>query len=109
MDGKATLTFFISKLPDFLGKSFGEEYLEGMGECDIIIPHQPSGVALTALKTLFSWNVVRIIDYTGNMMATSVPLGIYTAIKDGRLKRGQKAMICGLGAGATFGGFIMEY
>ena len=48
MDGRGTMNFFIEKLPDFLERSFGEQYLEGMGDVDLIIPHQPSGASSTA-------------------------------------------------------------
>lgn len=45
----------------------------------------------------------------GNTVAAMVPLNLNEAIQNGKLKRGMKVMLMAHGAGASGGGFIIEY
>jgi len=36
-------------------------------------------------------------------------LGLYAAVRDGRLQRGQRAILLGTGAGVTFGAALLTY
>lgn len=86
--------------------------IRGMGEVGLYIPHQASPFALDMLQKKLRvpdnrfMHIVR--DY-GNMIATSIPFALHMAIEEGRLKRGQKALLMGTAAGLTIGGVLIEY
>jgi len=45
----------------------------------------------------------------GNTIAASIPLGIHFAIEEGRLRRGDKALLAGTGAGMSIGALSFVY
>ena len=49
------------------------------------------------------------IDRYGNTSSASIPLAFYDAVKDGRIKRGDKVCLVGFGGGLTYGGVVFEY
>ena len=49
------------------------------------------------------------LDRYGNTSAASIPLGLNDAASDGRLKDGDRVLICGFGAGLTWGTAIFEW
>lgn len=86
--------------------------LSALSDIDVYIPHQASPLALDRLQKKLNVpdsqfvNLVR--DY-GNMIATSLPFSLHMAIEQGKLKRGQKALLMGTAAGITIGGILLEY
>lgn len=49
------------------------------------------------------------LDRFGNTSAASIPLGLHEAACDGRLKDGDRVLICGFGAGLTWGTAILQW
>ncbi len=75
------------------------------------MPHQASGFALDSLSA-FGWpqsRVLRTLPTLGNVIAASIPLTLYEGIKTGKIQRGQRVLLCGTGAGLSFGGLILVY
>ena len=84
---------------------------QGLGDIDLVIPHQASKVALEA-HSIFGMEqdrIIKTIETTGNCIAASLPNALYEAIKQGRLARGDKALLMGTGAGLSLGGVILTY
>ena len=53
--------------------------------------------------------VVRTLDWTGNCVAASLPMALYEAVADGRVRRGDRVLLTGTGAGLTLGGVVLTY
>jgi 3-oxoacyl-[acyl-carrier-protein] synthase-3 len=53
--------------------------------------------------------VVVTIDTHGNTSAASVPLALDTAVRDGRVKRGQLLLLEAFGGGFTWGSALLRY
>ena len=53
-------------------------------------------------------NIFRYIDKYGNTSAASVGLAFDEAMQDGRVKKGDKVLMCAFGAGRTWGAVIFE-
>jgi 3-oxoacyl-[acyl-carrier-protein] synthase-3 len=53
--------------------------------------------------------VIVTVDQHGNTSAASVPLALDAAVRDGRIKRGQKIMLEGVGGGFTWGAALLEF
>jgi len=79
---------------------------------DLFIPHQASPLALDLLQKKLGvpdQQFIHIVRDYGNMIATSIPFALHTAIEKGRLLRGNKALLFGTGAGLIIGGVLLEY
>lgn len=53
--------------------------------------------------------VIVTVDQHGNTSAASVPLALDAAVRDGRIKRGQKILLEGVGGGFTWGAALIEF
>ena len=81
-------------------------------EIDWLIPHQANIriIKATAKKlNLPMERVILTIAEQGNTSAASIPLALDEAIRDGRIKRGQKLLMEAIGAGFAWGSALIEY
>jgi len=92
------------------------EVLEGAGlnseDVDWVVPHQANARILeaTARKLgLPAEKVVVTVDRHANTSAASVPLAFDTAVKDGRIKRGDVIVLEAMGGGFTWGAAALRY
>lgn len=79
---------------------------------DIFIPHQASPLTLDLLQKklrLPDSQFMHIVRDYGNMIATSIPFALHKAIEEGKLRRGNRALLLGTAAGLTIGGMVLEY
>jgi 3-oxoacyl-[acyl-carrier-protein] synthase-3 len=92
------------------------EVLESAGltaaDVDWVVPHQANARILdaTAKKLgLPSEKMVVTVDSHANTSAASVPLAFDTAVKDGRIKRGDVVVLEAMGGGFTWGAAALRY
>ena len=81
-------------------------------EVDWVVPHQANARILdaTAKKLgLPAEKVVVTVDRHANTSAASVPLALDTAVKDGRIKRGDLIVLEAMGGGFTWGAAALRY
>ena len=110
-NGKEVYKFATKTLPVAVKESCKKIGL-APDELDVIIPHQANvRIIETAAKNLgISMDKFYInLQNHGNTSSASIPLALYDAIKDGSLKKGNKACIVGFGAGLTYGGIVFEF
>jgi 3-oxoacyl-[acyl-carrier-protein] synthase-3 len=83
----------------------------GLGDIDLVLPHQASLFAVRTLRLygIPDEKVVVNLDRYGNCIAASIPLALVDAVRAGRLRRGDKALLVGTGAGLSIGGIILTY
>jgi 3-oxoacyl-[acyl-carrier-protein] synthase-3 len=48
------------------------------------------------------------VDEHGNTSAASIPLALDVAVRDGRIQKGQRVLLEGVGGGFTWGAAILE-
>jgi 3-oxoacyl-[acyl-carrier-protein] synthase III len=92
------------------------EVLEAAGltsaDIDWVVPHQANARILdaTAKKLgLPAEKIVVTVDRHANTSAASVPLALDTAVKDGRIKRGDLIVLEAMGGGFTWGAAVLRY
>jgi 3-oxoacyl-[acyl-carrier-protein] synthase-3 len=92
------------------------EVLEDAGltaaDVDWVVPHQANARILdaTAKKLgLPAEKVVVTVDQHANTSAASVPLALDTAVRDGRIKRGDIVVLEAMGGGFTWGAAALRY
>ncbi len=81
-------------------------------DVDWLIPHQANIriIKATAKKLKMAMDhVVVTVDEHGNTSAASVPLALDTAVRDGRIKRGETLMLEAFGGGFTWGTVLLKY
>lgn len=81
-------------------------------DIDWLVPHQANVriINATAKKLKMSTDhVVITVHNHGNTSAASVPLALDTAIRDGRIKRGETLMLEAFGGGFTWGSALIKY
>lgn len=93
-----------------------EELLSATGlaqsDIDWLIPHQANIriIQATAKKMELSMDkVVVTLTSQGNTSGASIPLALDTAVRDGRVQRGQLLLLEAFGAGFTWGGALVRF
>jgi 3-oxoacyl-[acyl-carrier-protein] synthase-3 len=81
-------------------------------DVDWLIPHQANIriINATAKKLKMSMDhVVVTVDEHGNTSAASVPLALDSAVRDGRIQRGETLLMEAFGGGFTWGSVLLTY
>ncbi|MCK4833389.1 MAG: ketoacyl-ACP synthase III [Gammaproteobacteria bacterium] len=81
-------------------------------DIDWLVPHQANIriINATAKKLKMSTDhVVVTVNKHGNTSAASVPLALDTAVRDGRIKRGDTLLLEAFGGGFTWGSALIKY
>lgn len=84
----------------------------GQGDIDWLVPHQANTRIIQATAKKLGLDMDRVIltvqDH-GNTSAASVPLALDTAVRDGRIKRGDIVLLEAFGGGFTWGSALLKY
>jgi 3-oxoacyl-[acyl-carrier-protein] synthase-3 len=111
MKGREVFRHAVVKLADVMG-----EVLDGAGlnpaDVDWVVPHQANARILDATAKKLGLppeKVVVTVDKHANTSAASVPLALDTAVKDGRIKRGDLVVLEAMGGGFTWGAAALRY
>jgi len=81
-------------------------------DIDWFVPHQANERIIDALLKRFSFPAEKVIKTVGlhaNTSAASIPLALDTAVKDGRIKKGDLVLLDALGAGLTWGSALLRW
>jgi len=81
-------------------------------EISWMIPHQANIRIITAIAKRINLpmdKVVLTIETHGNTSSASIPLALDVAARDGRINKGDKLLLEGIGAGFSWGGLLVEY
>jgi 3-oxoacyl-[acyl-carrier-protein] synthase-3 len=86
----------------------------GLSSADVdwVVPHQANARILdaTARKLgLPAEKIIVTVDKHANTSAASVPLALDTAVRDGRIKRGDLVVLEAMGGGFTWGAAALRY
>jgi 3-oxoacyl-[acyl-carrier-protein] synthase-3 len=82
------------------------------GEIDWLIPHQANIRIIQATARRLQLPMERVVltvQEHGNTSAASVPMALDTAIRDGRIKRGDLLLLEAFGGGFTWGASLIRY
>jgi len=111
MDGQAVFKLAVGVLEETARASLAKAGLQD-SDIDWLIPHQANIRIMqsTAKKLKMpAEKVVVTVDQHGNTSAASIPLALDAAVRDGRIQRGQRLMLEGVGGGFTWGSVLVKY
>jgi 3-oxoacyl-[acyl-carrier-protein] synthase III len=111
MKGREVFRHAVVNLAAVLGEVLGASG-HHVDEIDWVVPHQANKRILdaTAKKLgLAPEKVIVTVDQHANTSAASVPLALDTAVRDGRIKRGDLIVLEAMGGGFTWGAAVLRY
>lgn len=111
MDGQGVFKFAVRKVPEVI-----EEVLEGAGmareEITYYILHQANQRIVEAVARRLDEPIEKFpmnLSEYGNTSSASIPILLDEMKKSGRLKRGQKLILAGFGAGLSWGATLVTW
>ena len=111
MDGQAVFKFAVKVLVDVAREVMAEAGV-GIGDVDWLIPHQANIRIIQATGKRLGVPVEKVIATVGqhgNTSAASIPLALDLAVRDGRIQRGHRILLEGVGGGFTWGAALLEF
>jgi 3-oxoacyl-[acyl-carrier-protein] synthase-3 len=110
MQGRATLRRATRLAPALLSR-LGLDARDARGALRWIAPHQTSraGMEFVSEMGFDGAAVVDILETTGNCIAASIPMALDRGIVDGRIRRGERGLLIGTGAGLSAAAIALTY
>lgn len=111
MQGNEVFKIAVKTLSQIADETLEANQLE-KHDIDWLVPHQANIriIAATARKLSMSMDkVVVTVDEHGNTSAASIPLALDTAVRDGRIQRGEKLLLEAFGGGFTWGSALIQF
>ncbi len=111
MDGQAVFKLAVGVLEQAAHAALAKAQASA-ADIDYLIPHQANIRIMqsTARRLgLAPDRVIVTVDQHGNTSAASIPLALDAAVRDGRIRRGHRLMLEGVGGGFTWGAVYLVY
>jgi 3-oxoacyl-[acyl-carrier-protein] synthase-3 len=111
MNGAKVFTFSVEMVPLMINQLFEKSGLSD-DDIDMYVFHQANQIILESIfrkmkipkeKTLFH------LEDCGNTVSSTIPIALYHAIKDGKVKRGDKLVLAGFGVGFSWAACVVDY
>lgn len=111
MDGRPVFKWAVRLVEDSIFQVLEDASLT-MDDVDLFIPHQANLRIIHSAAESLGIGLDRVfinIDQFGNTAAASIPLALDQAVQAGRVKRGDLLLLCGFGAGLTWGTMLLRW
>lgn len=111
MEGNAVFKMAVNTLDAIVDETLAANGMQ-KSQIDWLVPHQANIriIQATAKKLGMSMDrVVVTVDKHGNTSAASIPLALDTAVRDGRIQRGETILMEAFGGGFTWGSVLVTY
>lgn len=108
-DGRDVYRWVLENVPNDVERILARAGLT-LAEIDWFVPHSANLKMIEALTKRIGFpmdrTLVSVCDY-GNTSAVSIPLALIPAMRDGRVKSGQRVLIMGFGGGLVTAGQVL--
>lgn len=111
MEGNPVFKVAVNTLDAIVDETLTANGLQ-KSDVDWLVPHQANIRILQATAKKLDMSMDRVVvtvDKHGNTSAASIPLALDTAIRDGRIKRGETLLMEAFGGGFTWGSVLVKY
>jgi 3-oxoacyl-[acyl-carrier-protein] synthase-3 len=111
MNGAAVFNFSLEKVPQMIKQLFDKSGINE-GDVDLYVLHQANQIILESIfrkmkipkeKSLFH------LEDCGNTVSSTIPIALYHAIKDEKVKRGDTIVLAGFGVGLSWAACNVKY
>ena len=111
MNGREVFKHAVTRFPEVINEALDENGWD-KNEVDLYIPHQANLRISQAVAKRLDVSMDKFysnIHKYGNTTAASIPIAMAEAIRDGRMKRGDKVVMAAFGAGFTWASAAFIY
>ncbi len=111
MDGQAVFKFAVKRVPEAVKEVLKKNNMTAE-EIDYFILHQANKRIVEAVAKRLDVSIDKFpmnLQEYGNTSSASIPILLDEMSRDGRLKKGQKIILAGFGAGLSWGATILEW
>jgi 3-oxoacyl-[acyl-carrier-protein] synthase III len=109
MNGQGVFKFAVRVLEESARETVAAAGM-ALADIDWLIPHQANVRILEATARKLGMpgeKLVVTVDHHGNTSAASVPLALDEYVRAGRIRRGQRLLLQGVGGGFTWGSCVV--
>ena len=111
MEGREVFKYAVGMVSDVIDEVFAATGFTA-ADIDWFVPHQANVRIIDATARKLGIpieKVIRTVDRHGNTSAASIPLALWEARRDGRIKRGDLLLLESLGGGFTWGAVLLRW
>ena len=111
MEGREVFKYAVGMVSDVIDEVFAATGFDA-GDIDWFVPHQANVRIIDATARKLGIpieKVIRTVDRHGNTSAASIPLALWEASRDGRIKKGDLLLLESLGGGFTWGAVLLRW
>lgn len=110
MNGRGVYSFVVKLLPGYVEELITKSGLT-VADIDYMVPHQANIRIIQAVQDRIGIpdeKVITNLEYYGNTSAASIPIALVEGVEKGTMKLNSTALLCGFGAGMTWGAAIVR-
>jgi 3-oxoacyl-[acyl-carrier-protein] synthase-3 len=111
MEGREVYKYAVGMVSDVIDEVFAATGFTA-ADIDWFVPHQANIRIIDATARKLGIpieKVIRTVDRHGNTSAASIPLAMWEAARDGRIKKGDLLLLESLGGGFTWGAVLLRW
>lgn len=111
MEGNSIFKFAVNNLGDIVDETLDANGLT-RSDVDWLVPHQANYRIIQAMAKKLDLPMERVvvtIDKHGNTSAASIPLALDSAVREGKIKRGEIILLEAFGGGLTWGSALIKF
>jgi 3-oxoacyl-[acyl-carrier-protein] synthase-3 len=111
MEGNPVFKMAVNTLDQIVDETLAANNMQ-KSDIDWLVPHQANIRILQATAKKLDMSMDRVVvtvDKHGNTSAASIPLALDTAVRDGRITRGDVILMEAFGGGFTWGSALIKY
>lgn len=111
MEGTEVFKFAVKAMPEAVNNLMNR-VSSSIDEIDYLIPHQANIRIIESAAKRLGMPMHKIgmtIDKYGNMSSASIPVTLYDDFMEKKIKKGDKIVLVGFGAGLTYGAVLINW
>jgi 3-oxoacyl-[acyl-carrier-protein] synthase-3 len=111
MEGREVFRHAVVRMSEAIDAALSANQL-GANDVDWLVPHQANMRIIEATGkrlNLSPERVVTTVDRHANTSAASIPLALFEAVEDGRIREGDLVLLEGMGGGFTWGSALVRW
>ena len=111
MEGRKVFKEAVTGMTNSALEAIREAGLEP-SDIDLVVPHQANLRIIKAVADKLKIPMEKVfvnVNKYGNTSAASIPIALYEAFKEGKLKRGMNVLLTAMGGGLTWGSMVLRF
>ena len=111
MEGRKVFKEAVNGMTNSALEAIREAGLEP-SDIDLVVPHQANLRIIKAVADKLKIPMEKVfvnVNKYGNTSAASIPIALYEALKEGKLKRGMNVLLTAMGGGLTWGSMVLRF